>query len=268
MPEVTASQPETQVPAPTAPPVKKPIKPRRKKKAVKTAIALGVTAAILGAGGLALYRFLNSDEEGPGEIWAQPAQIGTIQSTVSGSGTARAKESAAITLTQSGTVQEVFVTGGQTVMAGEPLYTIYSQAAEEAVTDAQKKVDDLLKDMADLQEDAANLTVRAPFAGKLQNVEEFELDQDVTKGTKVAELVNDRKLKLELYFSYAYEDDIRVGQAVDVSVPAVMGTFTGRVEKINKVSFISKEGAVHFQAVIVFDNPGTLTAGMVASAVL
>ncbi len=268
MPEVTAPQPETQVQAPAAPPVKKPIKPRRKKKVVKTVIALGVTAAILGAGGLALYRFLNSGEEGMGEIWAQPAEIGTIQSTVSGSGTARAKESAAITLTQSGTVQEVFVTGGQTVMAGEPLYTIYSQAAEEAVTDAQKKVDDLLKDMADLQEDAANLTVRAPFAGKLQEVKSFQPDQDVSKGTPVAQLVNDKKLKLELYFSYAYENDIHVGQSVDVSIPAVMRSFTGQVEKINKVSFISTEGAVHFQAVIVFDNPGTLTAGMDASAVL
>ena len=47
-----------------------------------------------------------------------------------------------------------------------------------------------------------------------------------------------------------------------------MGSFEGRVEKINKVSYISPEGAVHFEAVIVFDNPGTLTAEMDASAVL
>ena len=40
------------------------------------------------------------------------------------------------------------------------------------------------------------------------------------------------------------------------------------MEKINKVSYISPEGAVHFEAVIVFDNPGTLTAEMDASAVL
>ena len=56
--------------------------------------------------------------------------------------------------------------------------------------------------------------------------------------------------------------------SVDVSIPAVMKTFTGRVEKVNRVSFISPEGAVHFEAEIVFDNPGTLTAGMDASAVL
>ena len=59
-----------------------------------------------------------------------------------------------------------------------------------------------------------------------------------------------------------------MGQEVQVSIPAVMGTFTGRVEKINKVSYISPEGAVHFEVVIVFDNPGTLTAEMDASAML
>ena len=84
----------------------------------------------------------------------------------------------------------------------------------------------------------------------------------------VATLVYDRKLKLSLYFSYAYENQIRAGQSVQVSIPTVMGSYTGTVEKINKVRFISPEGAVHFEAVIVFQNPGTLTAGMDASATL
>ena len=264
MAEVTATQPQTTAPTPA--PMKK--KGPGKKKMVKRLVALGVAAVILGGGGFALYKFLNTSTLEEGEIFSQPAAIGTIQSKVSGSGTAKAKESAAITLTQGGTVQEVLITGGQTVTAGDPLYTIYSQAAEDEVTNARKKVEDLNKDMADLQEDAANLTVRAPFAGKLQEVKEFQLDQDITKGTPVATLVNDKKLKLSLYFSYAYEKDIKVGQKVDVSIPAVMRSYEGSVEKINKVSYISPEGAVHFEVVISFDNPGTLTADMDASAVL
>ena len=47
-----------------------------------------------------------------------------------------------------------------------------------------------------------------------------------------------------------------------------MNNFEGTVEQINKVSYISPEGAVHFEVVIVFDNPGTLTAGMAAAATL
>jgi len=266
MAEVMA--PQTQPQTPTPPPAVPKGKKNGKKKMVQRLVALGVAAAILGGGGFALYKFLNSSSEEQGEIYALPASMGTIQSKVSGSGQAKAKESAAITLTQSGTVQEVLVAAGETVMAGQPLYTIYSQAAEDEVTNARKQVEDLQKDMADLQEEAANLTVRAPFAGKLQEVQEFTVDQDVAKGTTVATLVNDKKLKLSLYFSYAYENDIKTGQKVNVSIPAVMKTFDGKVEKINKVSYISPEGAVHFEVVIVFDNPGTLTAGMDASAVL
>ena len=263
MPEVTTNQVSPPVQAP-----KKPVSRGQKKKKLAKLIALAAAAALLCAGGFGLRQFLNDGEEEQGEIFSQPAMMGTIQSKVSGSGTAKAKESAAITLTQSGTVQEVFVTSGQTVMAGQPLYTIFSQAAQDSVTLAQKNLDDRNREMNDLLEKVGQLTVTAPFAGKLMDVKEFAVEDQVGEGTPIATLVNDKKLKLSLYFSYAYEHDIYVGQDVTVSVPAVMGLYEGRVEKINKVSFISPEGAVHFEVVIVFDNPGTLTAGMDAAAVL
>ena len=252
----------------TAPPAaaKKAMHPK-KKKALRTALAAAVIAGLLGAGGYGFYRFLNGTDAAE-EIYSQSAVIGSIQSKVSGSGTAMAKESAAITLTQGGIVQEVFVTAGDVVTAGQPLYSIYSLAAEEEVANAEKKVEARSKELSDLYENAANLTVRAPFAGKLQNVQSFEPDSTVGSGTTVATLVNDRQLKLRLYFSYAYEHDIFVGQEVAVSVPVVMGTFTGRVDKIYNVSYISPEGGVHFEVEIVFDNPGTLTAGMEAAASL
>lgn len=243
---------------------KKPMHPKQK-KALKTGIILAVAAAVLGLGGYGFYNFLSSSDD-VSEIYSQPAYTGSIQSRVSGSGTALAKESAAITLSQGGIVQEVYVTAGDIVSAGQPLYSIFSQAAQDQVDSAQEKVDELTQDLAELYENMDNLTVRAPFAGKLQNVEKFETEAQVGAGSIVATLVNDRKLRLSLYFSYAYENDIHVGQSVSVSVPAVMQSFTGQVEEIQKVSYISPEGGVHFGVVVVFDNPGTLTAGMDASA--
>ena len=265
MPEVTVPQS-----APAASPASPPGRPKpkfNKRKARQAAIA-GAVVVALAAGGFLLYRFLTKQDSASSEIQTQPVQYGTIQSKVTGSGNAKAKESAAITLTAGGTVQEVFVSPGDTVTAGQPLYTIFSQEAQDQVTQAQTQVDNLNKEMSALLEDANNLTVRAPFAGKLINVKEFQPDQEVAKETAVATLVNDKKLKLSLYFSYAYENQIRTGQSVQVSIPTVMGTYTGTVEKINKVRFISPEGAVHFEVVIAFQNPGTLTAGMDASATL
>ena len=264
MPEVEVKVPQQQAPQgaqpPAAPNKKPPAKKRSIRKTRNTIIALVVVAA-LAVGGVFLYRFLTKQNQVNSEIQTSPVSFGSIQSKVTGSGNAMAKESAAITLTAGGTVEDVFVTAGDTVTAGQPLYTISSK-------EAQDKLDKLNTEMKDLLEQANNLTVRAPFAGKLQDVKEFQPDQNVSSGQEIATLVNDKKLKLSLYFSYAYENDISVGQSVQVSIPTVMQTYTGKVEKINKVSFISPEGAVHFEVVIVFDNPGTLTADMDASAVL
>ena len=265
MPEVTVPQPALAA-TPASPPGRP--KPKFNKRKVRQAAIAGAVVVALAAGGFLLYRFLTKQDSASSQIQTQAVQYGTIQSKVTGSGNAKAKESAAITLTAGGTVQEVFVSPGDTVTAGQPLYTIFSQEAQDQVTQAQAQVDSLKKEMSALLEDASNLTVRAPFAGKLINVKEFQPDQEVTKETAVATLVNDKKLKLSLYFSYAYEDQIHTGQSVQVSIPTAMGTYTGTVEKINKVRFISPEGAVHFEAVVAFQNPGTLTAGMNASATL
>ena len=263
MPEVEVKVPQQESSAGPQPPVpekKLPAKKRNPRKTRNMIIALVVVAA-LAVGGVFLYRFLNEQKKVNSEIQTSPVSFGSIQSKVTGSGNAMAKESAAITLTAGGTVEEVFVTAGDTVTAGQPLYTISSK-------EAQDKLDNLNAEMKDLLEQANNLTVRAPFAGKLQDVKEFQPDQNVTTGQEIAALLNDQRLKRPHYLSYAYENEIHVGQSVQVSVPAVMQSYTGTVEKINKVSFISPEGAVHFEVVIVFDNPGTLTADMDASAVL
>ena len=279
MPDVTTpTVPETPAapaapeapPAPPSPPKKKPQKNGRKK--VKNIIIAGVAIGVLAVGGYFLQKFLNSTDNSQSEIYAMPAQMGSIQSKVSGSGSAKSKESAAITLSSSGTVEEVFVNSGDIVTEGQPLYTIFSQAAQDKVTEAQKQVDKLNGEMQKLSESVGKLSVQAPFSGKLISVDEswknLAQGDKVASGSAIGTLANDKRLKLSLYFSYAYEDQISVGQTVSVSIPAVMGIYDGRVDEIHKVSYISPEGAVHFQVIISFSNPGTLTAGMAASAVL
>lgn len=262
-----------QAPSPgPAAPSKKP----NKKKIVKRIIAIVVAAAVL-CGiifGMWFLVFRKTDEMG--EIYAEPAYIGSIQSTVQGSGNANAKETATITISAGGTVQELLVSAGETVSAGQPLYTIFSPVAQEAVTTAQENVTSamgtvtrLQKDLSELNASLRELTITAPFAGKLIEITQFSTGDQVGAGSPIATLVDDTRLKLSLYFSYAYDGMIQVGQTAQVSVPAMLAsTLTGRVEQINKVNFISPEGGTYFEVVVSFANPGTLTADMNATAVL
>lgn len=75
-----------------------------KKKMVKRIVALGVTAAILFGAGFGVWYLVFRDDKTTGTPLVQEAQIGTIQSTVQGNGSAVPKESASITLSAAGTV--------------------------------------------------------------------------------------------------------------------------------------------------------------------
>ncbi len=245
-----------------APNPKKKVKTAAEKKKLVKRVVAGVTAAaVLGGIIFGMWFLVFRKDDSLGDIYAEPAYIGSIQSTVEGSGNATAKETATVTIPANGTVEQVLVAQGDVVSAGQPLFSVYSQAAQEALASAQQQMDSLNSKLA-------NLTLTAPFAGKLMEVAQFSPGDNVGEGTEVATLVNDTKLKLSLYFSYAYEDQVRVGQTAQVSVPAVMYTGEGTVEQVNKVSFITPEGGVYFEAVIAFQNPGTLTAEMEASASL
>ena len=127
VPEGSPDQPAPQA-APAAPqPV--PAKPPQKKKAgrkkmVKRMIALSVVLALVAGIGFGMWYLVFRDDETIGQPLTAEAEIGTIQSTVEGNGNAVPKESAAITLNADGTVQEVYVTTGDQVWAGDPLYQI------------------------------------------------------------------------------------------------------------------------------------------------
>lgn len=249
-------------PAQTPPPsrVVPPKKPD--KKTIKRVIAIAVAAAILSGIVFSMWFFVFRKDDSQGDIYFEHAYIGSIQSTVQGSGNAKAKDSATITVPAAGTVQELLAASGDTVYAGQPLFTIYSQTAIDALNAAQEQ-------MNSLNEKVANLTLRAPFAGKLMEVTEFHDGDMVGEGSTVAKLVNDKKLKVSLYFSYAYDGQIKVGQAAEISLPDIMYiTPNGRVDKVNRVSYVTPEGGTYFEVVLSFDNPGTLTADMLANAVL
>ena len=238
--------------------------PKKRKRVIWIAVLAVAAVGIIWG----MSKLLSSGQ-GDTQILTDVVSIGSITSTVEGSGTANAKQSASITITTAGTVMDVYVSEGELVEAGTPLFSIDSPAAQDLVNKARTEVEVREKELSDLNEAANNLTVTAEFAGKILGVEtEYHVGDDIGSGVTIAQLVDDRTMKLEQYYSYAYQGDIYAGQSVTVSIPSVMEALPGRVAEVNMVSRISTEGSKLFQAVIEVENPGVLTADMLASAVI
>lgn len=203
---------------------------------------------------------------GESEVITDVVQYGAITSTVEGSGLTRAKSSETITLTTAGTVMDVLVSEGDIVTAGTPLFTIDSPAAETAVQKARSNVEGYEKQLSTAEKDIAGLNLSAGYPGKLMETVTLNPGDDISKGQKVAVLADDTRMRLEQYYSYAYAGDLKAGQTVDVSIPALMATVPGTVEAVHMVSRITPEGSKLFSAEIILQNEGALSAEMAASA--
>lgn len=257
---------QTPVMTPPAAPPAAPTGPKKKRKGRgKTIAGILIVAAIAIALVVLVWYFVFREDGSKGEVMTDFVTRGSIQSMVEGSGTTKAKDSATVT-PGSGTILELFVQEGDQVTAGQQLYRMDDTTARDAVTEAQKSVDNCNKELQAVYDKIAELSITAPHAGNLREVADLKVGDTVNEGDTIATLVNDTKLRLSLYYSYAYEGDIKVGQTAQISIPAIMAPVTGKVEQINKVRFVSPEGATHFEVVLVLDNPGTLADGMDASA--
>lgn len=282
MAELQTPAAQTQAaPTPAPQPPQKKKKKRNIRKIVTRVIGGVVAVAVIAGVAYGMNQFLFTEPEQT--ILTDMVMRGSIQSMVEGYGYTNAQNSASIVIGTGGTVQEVFVQNGDFVNEGDPLYTIDASAAYEAINEAQKVLNDALdgvtaaqKTVSDYQEQIqkirdsyGELEVRAPFAGKLLDVEKITEGSTVSAGTKVATLVDDSKMRLSVYVNYAYQYDIAEGQTARVTIPSAMSEVSSAlVEKVNMVRYITPEGSQCFEVVLLLDNPGSLTAGMGASAVL
>ena len=248
--------------ADTGTPVKKKLSRKTRRRIIRWCVILVVLAVIAGV----LFKLLGGKKDAEKQVVTDFVQYGAITAKVEGSGLVKAKSSESISISTPGTVLEVLVTEGQEVTAGTPLFTVDSPAAQAAVQKARSQVEGYEKQLSTAQKDIAGLNLAASYPGKLMEVATLNPGDTISKGQTVAQLNDDTRLRLEQYYSYAYAGELKAGQTVDVSIPALMTTIPGRVEAVHMVSRITPEGSKLFSAEIIVENEGALTADMAASA--
>lgn len=246
----------------------KKIKSVEEKKKTRKRIRTIIIIALLIAAIVFVYSKFFKKDSGSADIGTAFVSYGSITSKVQGSGLTKTKSTETLTLQSSGTVEEVYVSEGQEVEAGTPLFVINSPGAKVLLQNAKSTYDEYVKQLNNLRKDLDGLSLAPKYSGKVVDVVKLEKGDQVVKGEKLATLIDDRTMKLEQYYSYAYEDCFYVGQKVNVSIPTLMSVVEGNVEAVHMVSRITKEGSKLFAVEVSLKNQGVLTEGMTANATI
>ncbi len=203
-----------------------------------------------------------------------------LETYVEGVGTTAAKNTEQYGKEIKGEVLTVEVAIGDMVKAGDVLFTVDPEAtrkeldtAVSELDDAQRQVDEAASELQKAQKNLHNLSIAAPFSGKIipsmdsdGNVTAYKVGQTLSEGTLLGTMVDDTVMRLPLYFNEIYLDKIKVGAAAQVSIPVSMSNVTGKVASIERIQKISDEGVKLFRVNLTMSNPGTLKGDMAATA--
>lgn len=256
-------------------------RPKKKwPKPIKIGLVVLIVAALVGGSVYIVQKTRESAANVGNAETIGFSQRGMLETYVEGSGRTAAKNKVDLGKEIKGEVTEVNVEVGQTVHAGDVLFIVDPKDTRKDLDDANSELDDAMRAVDEAQSGVTtaqknlnNLTVTAPFTGKVVpitddngNATEFKVGRNLSDGTVIGMMVDDSTMKLPLYINYTYVDAVKPGAACTVTIPASMSSVTGKVESIERVQKVSDDGAMLFRATITMSNPGTLKKDMVATA--
>ena len=241
-------------------------KKTRRKFPIKRAVALVVAAAVVVGGGFGIKTLFFQNETQT--ALTETTTYGSLSTVIEGTGTTMPADSVTYTTASTTEITGVYVSAGDTVEAGDLLYIQDDSELDEEIeeyqdelTELQNTLSDASDQLSELNERLSDLKVTAPFSGRITDVT-VRTGDTVGSGTKLATLVDDSKMTLTQYFSYAYEDQVYVGMKAGVSIASLMTTLDGTVTEIKKVDRVTAEGTRCFAVTVTLDNPGAFTEGM------
>ncbi len=251
--------------------------PKKKSMFKKKSVATTLCFSLLTVGSLQGYGLFFG--AGDVVIHTETISYGQLGTVLQGSGTATSAEIQAITAVAGSEVLGVYVTAGEMVEAGQLLYIQDDSALDDTISDYEEEIDnhydsisayqstisDFQKSISQLEKEIESASIKAPFSGNVSLVSVKNSDS-VSAGQQLMELTNLKDMKVTLYFSYAYENEIAVGDLAKISIPDQMLVLDGTVSALKKVEYITKEGTSAFSVTISMTNPNSVTSGTMVSA--
>ena len=217
-------------------------------------------AAVLVLGGAALgWRALAKDDRAAAQTSYTeiPVSGRSIVQSLSGSGTLQPADSYTVNTLVSGEIVSDGFEEGDLVEKGALLYTLDASNAQTSQTKAQNSYDQAQK-------------AKYPTATMSGTVSEVLVKngQTVNAGTELCRIVGDNNLYIDFLFTYTDSGSFYVGQNATVFVEGLAGTIAGTVSAVSGSTTVSDNGKVLTTVRVKAANPGLVTEGYTASAVI
>jgi HlyD family secretion protein len=251
---------QTSAPAPSYRPKKK-----KPKKGRRIAAVIVVLAIVLGG---AAYYTLSLTKKPPEQaIIEAKVTKGNVQKMINASGPVNPIKQYTVNASVTGQILADYITKGQEIKKGDPLYTIDDTNAQSAI-----KQNEIALERAKLQyeesiEARQNLNVVTDVSGLVTNVYIKEGD-NVMANSPVAQITDTTNLTLTLPFLSEDTKYIHVGDSAVVTLEASGASIDGTVTRVYTGKQISSTGSMVTSIDIACVNPGVIKSGDTATAII
>ena len=234
------------------------------------ALLAGCSSSSSSQGGL--LSGLGGNKNTDSEVKTSVAMKGNLSSEISSSGTIQAKNTYNITALVSGEIIEADFEEGDLVEEGQVLYKIDSSSMESELKSANNSLErsatsyeDAVEDYEEALEKYANNCYRSTRSGYIKKLN-IQVGDSVGSNTQIAEIYNDKQMKIRIPFLSGEAACIGVGNEGTLTLADTLEQISGKVTAVANMDETLEGGILVRYVTMQVTNPGGLTSDLSASA--
>ncbi len=237
----------------------------KNKKSLRIFIIACVAVVIIG--GFLTWYFMSHRTSGKAEAVTAQVTRGSISNVIEGTGTVEAISQYEITSLAKGDVISDYFEEGDYVTKDQLLYEIDSASMDKSISKQKSNVEKAQMSYSEKLEAIADLNVTTDVKGVITNLYVSKGD-NVSNGTKIADVIDKSTLVLNVPFGEEDAKNMWVGQSAEVTLANSLTTLYGRVTNVGSGTYINSYGVEVTDVEIEADNPGSVTEGESATAMV
>ena len=190
-----------------------------------------------------------------------------ISSTVTGNSIVEANAEYSITPLVTGEILEAPFEEGDIVEKGQVMYKIDAETMENSLSSSSISIQKAQKNYNDAVQDISDLSVRSTLSGRISAVYVKKGD-NVNNGTKIADVISDSKMEIRIPFNASDISSIHKGMGATLTLVGNGTQLNGTVTAVGRATEATSGYMQVCYVTIVVDNPGALTSGDSATAMI